>query len=285
MPSQEHERLVEVFRNAPEFVLQHLRAMGIGESELGSARARVVDSTFPAQISNYVADVAIVCEDSSDTPRLVVIVEVQLGIDPDKRRSWPFYQASASVRSKCDACVLVVTLNEQVATWARTPVRQGPSGSIFRAIVLGPSDVPNTPPGDVASQPGLALLAAICHGQEEPKLISAALASMAELGEGARAAYYDLLRYHVGKEVFERVLEAMMGTSEHKYLSDFAQKYYGEGEVKATRDAVLAVLAARGLAVSEADRARVEACSDTATLGKWLTLGARATAAAEVFED
>jgi hypothetical protein len=88
-----------------------------------------------------------------------------------------------------------------------------------------------------------------------------------------------------------------MSTSEHKYLSDFAQKYFGEGraegkvegkaegKAEGVREALLAVLAARGLAVSETDRARVEACSDAATLGRWLTRAARATATTEVFED
>jgi hypothetical protein len=80
-----------------------------------------------------------------------------------------------------------------------------------------------------------------------------------------------------------------MSTSEHKYLSDFAQRYYGEGEakgvVKATRDAVLTVLAARGLAVSEADRARVEACSDAVTLGRWHVRAVSAATTSDVFED
>jgi hypothetical protein len=290
MPSRKHESIVEMYRVAPEFALQHLVALGIRHPALGSAKARLVDSTFPAQGSNYVADVVIACGNGSEVATLVVIVEVQLGIDPDKHRSWPFYQASAIVRMKCDACVLVVTLDEEVARWAGAPIRQEPSGSIFQAVVLGLSDVPYEPPGGpVRPPPGLALIAAIYHGQKDPKLVRVALASMVELSEDARAACFDLLRYHVGKEVFERAMEAMMGTSEHKYFSDFAQKYYGEGkaegEVKATRDAILAVLAARGLAISAADRARVEACSDAVTLAKWLTLGARATATAEVFED
>jgi hypothetical protein len=247
-------------------------------------------ASFPAQGSNYAADIVVACVDESDAAKLVVIVEVQLGIDPDKHRSWPFYQASAIVRMKCDACVLVVTLDEEVATWARTPIRQEPSGSVFQAIVLGPSDVPDKPlEGPLRPPPALALLAGIYHGQKEPKLVSVTLASMVELSQEARAAYYDLLRYHVGKKILDRAVEAMMGTSEHKYFSDFAQKYYGEGEakgvVKATRDAVLTVLAERGLAISEDDRARVAACSDSATLGRWLTRAVRATATTEVFED
>src|ERR1700733_2128980 len=111
MPSLKHERVVEMYRVAPEFALQHLVALGVRHPALASARARLVDSTFPAQGSNYAADVVIACEDSSGVPNLVVIVEVQLSIDPNKHRSWPFYQASAVVRMKCDACVLVATLD------------------------------------------------------------------------------------------------------------------------------------------------------------------------------
>jgi hypothetical protein len=51
------------------------------------------------------------------------------------------------------------------------------------------------------------------------------------------------------------------------------------GEVKAKAAAVLAVLAARGVAVSEEVRARVEACKDAATLDRWL--GRAATAASD----
>jgi hypothetical protein len=84
-------------------------------------------------------------------------------------------------------------------------------------------------------------------------------------------------------------MEAMMGTSEHKYFSDFAQKYYGEGKAEGkaegVREALLAVVAARGLNLSENHRAKVAACSDSVTLGRWLTRAARATATAEVFED
>jgi hypothetical protein len=294
MPSLKHERFVEMYRVAPEFAVQHLVALGVRHPALAFAKARLVDSTFPAQGSNYAADVVVACDDSSEVPNLVIIVEVQLSIDPDKRRSWPFYQASAIVRMKCDACVLVVTLDEEVATWARAPIGQEPSGSMFKAIVVGPSDVSHNPPeGPVRPPPGLALLSAIYHGQKEPKLVGVALASMAELSEEARAAYYDLLRYHAGKEIFEKALEAMMGTSEHKYLSDFAQKYYGEGKVEGkaegkaegVSEALLAVLAARGLTLSENDRARVAACTDLATLGRWLTRAARATGTTEVFED
>ena len=82
-----------------------------------------------------------------------------------------------------------------------------------------------------------------------------------------------------------------MATSEHKYLSDFANKYYGEGkaegqtegETKHAREALLIVIAVRGIAMSEGDHARVEACTDPRTLDAWLARAAQATTAADVF--
>lgn len=47
--------------------------------------------------------------------------------------------------------------------------------------------------------------------------------------------------------------------------------------------AVLAVLAARGVALADADRDRVRACRDEATLTRWLARAATATAAGQVF--
>jgi hypothetical protein len=62
--------------------------------------------------------------------------------------------------------------------------------------------------------------------------------------------------------------------SEHKYLSDFARKYYGEGqaegEVNGAREALLTAVTVRGLALDEEARARIAACSDIATLKAWL---------------
>lgn len=113
--------------------------------------------------------------------------------------------------------------------------------------------------------------------------------------------------------------------SGHKYLSDFAQKYYEEGRargkaeaqiegrleavlegrlegrregklegrlegrilgrIEGAREALLKVLTARDLALGDDHRARMAACSDLAALHTWLVLAAQASTAAEVFWD
>ena len=55
-----------------------------------------------------------------------------------------------------------------------------------------------------------------------------------------------------------------------------------EGAVKAKVAAILAVLAARGLPVSDDVRARIEACKDAATLDRWIVRAATAASADEI---
>lgn len=58
-----------------------------------------------------------------------------------------------------------------------------------------------------------------------------------------------------------------------------------EGERKGRAEALLTVLATRGLLVSEAQRARILGCSDTVTLDRWLTNATTASSAREVLGE
>jgi predicted transposase/invertase (TIGR01784 family) len=55
-----------------------------------------------------------------------------------------------------------------------------------------------------------------------------------------------------------------------------------EGKLEGKASAVFTVLAARGIAVSEDVRARIEACDDAATLDRWIARAATAASAEEV---
>ena len=283
--------LVDLFRAAPALAFDSLRVNGI---DVPATAARLLESTFPVTSPDYHVDLAVACDDALGNPSLVVLVEVQLDVDADKQRSWPLYQGAARARFKCDACVLVVAIEQRVAAWASAPVPLGPGGSVFQAVVLGPAQLglPSLTP-----TPETALLSALAHGAHDPDRVRAAVASIAELGEDGRArAYFDLLRYHLGAAL-DRALEAIMATSEHKYLSDFARKYYdagreegiaeerARGAIAHARTALLTVLAGRDIALSEALRARIDACADLATLDAWLVRAVRAAYAAEIFAD
>ena len=185
----------------------------------------------------------------------------------------------------------MIALKESVARWARTPIPLGPGGSVFRAIVFGPSDVPHH---FEHATPELLLLSALAHGKTDPTTLDAAITAIAPLDDAQRSKdYMDVLRYHVG-EAFDRALERLMATTEHKYLSDWARKYYDEGEAqgeakgvargeaKGKASALLQILAARGLEIPDAARAQVLACQDLARLDAWLARALEATSVAEV---
>jgi hypothetical protein len=86
------------------------------------------------------------------------------------------------------------------------------------------------------------------------------------------------------KQVFavRAILEDMM-TAAHKYHSDFARKYYDEGEAKGEANAVLILLATRGIEVSDDERTRILTCTDLDQLGTWIRRAATATTVDDLF--
>jgi hypothetical protein len=80
-----------------------------------------------------------------------------------------------------------------------------------------------------------------------------------------------------------------MATSEHKYLSDFARRYHGEGvaegRAEGARAALLTVIAARGVALRPEDRERIAGCVDVAILDAWVARAVHAATAGDVFGD
>jgi hypothetical protein len=292
MPSPEHAALVELFRDDPDLALVLLRAASVS---LEARSLQPLESTFPIVVADYHVDLVLASKEASEV-RFVVLVEVQLRKDANKAFSWPLYQAAARARHKCDCCLLVLTLDDEVARWAAQPIVLGPAGPVFQPIVLGPGAVPV--PTDGASAE-LWVLGAIAHGRADDTIVDGALLSLGRERPDHTGAFLDLLRYHLG-DAFERALEKIMATNEHKYLSDYARKYFDEGEAKGKAEgkaegkveglaegqarALLHVLAARGIQVGDDLRARVLSCSDLAQLDAWLQRAVRATRVDEVFD-
>ncbi len=277
MPSHEHEAFAELFRARPALVVRLLGALGI---EVGApVVATLVESTFAAPAAEYHADVVVELREATGTLRLLVIVEVQLTRDPEKRRSWPTYEALAHARHRVDACVLVVSPDPGVARWASTPVRIGPSGSTFVPLVLGPSAIPVVSNAEEArAMPELAVLSAVAHGND-PDGASVALAAVhavSGLHEEQTKLYLDLMLAALDAAA-RRALEALMDMDKYEYRSDFARKYVAQGRAEGKAagiaegiaKALLQLLAARGVAVSDAQRVEVLACRDVAALERW----------------
>lgn len=71
----------------------------------------------------------------------------------------------------------------------------------------------------------------------------------------------------------------------HELQSDFAKTYFGRGRADGEVRAVLLMLKARGLAVSEEARQRMVACQDIAQLDCWAERAATVSDVAELFVE
>lgn len=74
-----------------------------------------------------------------------------------------------------------------------------------------------------------------------------------------------------------------METKNREYKSEFARRYFSEGEARGEAKSVLAVLSARGIEGPEQDRVRISECTDLAQLESWVRLAATARSIADLF--
>src|SRR5262245_50990685 len=127
MPSLAHERLVELFRAAPELVIELVRgAREIPPFERIEVKPADLTELIPI---SYRADVLVLL--LRDKPVFSIITEVQLKRDLDKTFSWPLYTVAAYARYRCPACLVVYTTDEAIAKWCEEPIDYGQPASPF----------------------------------------------------------------------------------------------------------------------------------------------------------
>ena len=72
-----------------------------------------------------------------------------------------------------------------------------------------------------------------------------------------------------------------MNTSTHRYQSDFARRYYGQGQA----DAVVIVLETRGIKVPADVLERITACTDLDQITTWVRRALTVRTAQDLFAD
>ncbi len=299
VPSILHEALLLLFRNRPSLAPELLRDV-LAVPLPPYTEVRLEDATLTQVVpTEYHADLVVLLYRGA--PVFGIIVEAQLTANPEKHFTWPLYAAALRARLRCPTCVLVVTPDASVARWASQPIETGQPGCPFVPVVLGPGAVPLvTQPAEAERAPELAVLSVLAHGKEE-RGVEVALAAIGiiERLDTERARLYNDLVYAALNEAARRALESLMksGSYELQYpeaaemlreLAQKIQKLRGEGRVEGRAEgkieALLQILAVRGLAVSDADRARILACADPTQLDRWIERAVRASSVADVLD-
>ncbi|WP_194814695.1 hypothetical protein [Nocardia sp. XZ_19_385] len=298
MPTQLHEVIVEMFRN-PSLAAGLLDdAFGIPVPEYQQARAGSCDFT-DVKPNEYRGDATLVFADSSGTPVLGIIVEVQLSHDDDKTWAWPVYLSTFRSRLRCPVFLLVICTTNQIAAKCRTPIRFGHPGLVLCPLVLGPDSMPVvTDPEEGRELPERAVLSALAHGggPHAEDVLTAFTASLGSIDEEHAKMYYDLVENSIPEALQPLLRELMMKAGfKYEYQSDFARKYMAEGRAEglntgraegraeSAAQAVLAVLDTRGFEIPDALRARITECRDVDQLKAWLRRAITITDPSELF--
>jgi len=279
---------VTLFRNRPTLAAELLRD-ALHAPMPSFDRARVGDATLGEVVpTEYRADLVLLLEGPREGPlRMALVVEAQIGRDPDKLWSWPMYLAGLRARLRCNVALLVVTDDVSVAAWAGAPIDTGHPGWVLTPLVLGPSVVPAVHDVAVArAAPELAVLSAMLHGRDEDAvdIAKAALVAANELDEERAKLYSDLVVWSVNDGA-RAILEALMASGKWEYQSDWARRHVAQGRTEGYARSVLAVLAARQIDVPADAHDRIAACRDLDVLERWLVRAVTASSLSDVLLD
>jgi hypothetical protein len=198
------------------------------------------------------------------------------------------YVSVVRARKRCPTVVLVVAPDAEIASWAAQPIDLGLGLGTVRPLVIGASSVPEVVDPVVAEKEvELAVLSALAHGNgpNREAVLAATetgLERLAEVDREHAAAYFEMI-YNMLRDPAKRALEAlvMQRQTENKTTrAPFIQRFIDEGELKGKREALLRLITRAGVSLDERDRARILACTDGATLDRWLdnVLGAKSGA-------
>ena len=207
----------------------------------------------------------------------------QLRPKKHKRCTWPLYAVGARARERCPFVVLVVTPSAATAKWAARPIELG-GGNQYRPLVVGPNGVPKLTDHERAPrEPQLAVLSVMAHGRGKvataAAIGAAAARAISRLPEEPRLLYSLLIQANLS-DAARKAIEMQPGLV--NFFSEAQRRNFERGRAEGEATALLKILMRRGLALTAAQRRRIGACTDLATLERWLDRSLSASSVEEL---
>jgi hypothetical protein len=285
MPSVRHQTSTYSLHEQPEVAVGLLAATGVPLPEHDTVH---VDSPKLPNLlpTDFEADAVITLVRAGE-PVLSVVLEIQLGWKDDKTWVWPAYLANLRRRRRCPVYLLVICLSTRTATKCAEPIHLGHPGFVLKPLVSGPRDIPRvTDANQARATPALAVLSALAHPRDKA-VLKVVPDALSPLNHGAFAGYHRLIEAAL-PAASRRFLEDLMRTP---YKSEFANKHHAEGydegivegQARGLARAVLEILDAHRVRLTDSARRRIEECSDESQLITWLRRAADATTVEQLF--
>jgi hypothetical protein len=271
MPSNRHEVPLHMIRQRPELVVEILRE-GCGvevpaHDRLVSA-SESLNTLHPSELRCDGAYLA----DREGVKVFGVLVETQLRDDPKKSFSWPAYVATFRRRHEVPVALLVFCPDEAAARRYEAPIELGPPGSVVRPVAVSPNRLrPVTDPHEARRCPELAVLTAPAHADTPagPQVLRALCEAIAALNRDDGKLYDDYARSLLS-DAARKLLEEIVAIENYVWKSDFALEHQAKGRAEGEAKALLLMLRARKVCVSDEARDRIMSCTDLQQLERWV---------------
>lgn len=291
MPSFEHEFPLDLVRRAPEMAVQLLElAWDASLPEFVRVRCEAGEATTTAPPAELLSDSVAVLEGTDPKTakpvnKLAIITEPQNGEDPNKRFSWPAYVANVRHRLRCPVVLLVLTPTESLAKWAAEPIDLGGGLMVQQPLTLPLSTLePVRDPGQARKTPELAILAAAIRGTTDPTALEALPHALQALDESKTSLYADYVLSALPAAA-KRYLEDLMSTGTYQWRSDIGRESFAKGKAEGEANAILAVLDARDISLTNRQRDTIVTCTDLDQLNVWVRRAATVARASQLFEE
>lgn len=278
MPSSWHDSVTAIFTEHPELALEI--ATGLTGARIPEGiPVRVEAPNFNDRPStDFKADAVIVAGSVHDPVR-AVIVEAQKRTLRDKPPQWARYAAQLWIFLRCPVDVLVICPDAKSAFWYDRPFPTTLPGYTHRPIVLPPSVVPSvTDAADAAARPAMAALSVAYHGANPA--VSQAFVDGIRLLSRDHALKYHEYAYNMAPLAVQRILEQLMKSETWPVYSPFAKETFGRGKA----EAILDVLDARNLDVTDTERERIAGCTDQRQINTWIRRAVTAEKTSDLFD-
>ncbi|MFB9832442.1 hypothetical protein [Actinoallomurus acaciae] len=295
MPSPLHDTINKLFRDHPRLAVDILHGV-MGVDVPVDRPVRVESNDFNDRPSKDFQPDTVIVVGSPREPVHGIIVEVQQEKSEAKRRQLPRYAAASWLMLRCPVTVLCVCPDPDAAAWYAEPIETELSGYVFRAVALGPREVPVITDSEaVVAQPELAMLGVMAHGRNR-KVLQTFTDALKTVKDDEHALRYYEYAYVMASPAARRVLEEIVSSTDWPVYSPFAKEHYGrgkadgleegeaKGEAKGEARSILTILAARQIEVPEDVRARIRGCVDMEQLDAWLRRAAVANSIADLFD-
>ena len=281
MPSSWHDSVTTIFTENPRLAMEIAASLNGAPVPPGVPVRAEAPNFNDSPSTDFQADAVIVAGPARDPVR-AVIVEAQKRTLRDKPPQWARYAAQLWTFLRCPVDVLVICPDAKSAFWYARPVPTSLPGYTHLPIVLPPSAVPAiASPGEAAARPAMAALSVAYHGAN-PAVCQAFAEGMRQLPP-ERASQYHEHAYNISPLAVQRILERLMTSSTWPVYSPIAKEHFGRGQREGEADAILLVLEARGLEVTDADRERITGSTDLRQLKKWVRRAATAEKTGDLF--